>query len=232
MSGTLTWKSALDQGRTAVLFTLSLTLVQSYYPSVNSSSVGVTELPLPGKFEFGESPSLKVVGIYGDYIIASGSILHRYHDYSSENSVVEYEYCCRGNSLTNNQGTLYASDSGFYSIRYSSCLYAMLNIEYASKRNLPYHLHFPSSQVVSECGCGPSTNHLPHPPHPPTSHTHTLTSPTAILLHGCASKRPSPCLLTRKHGRLSLITRWITSGYGDIVHYRSCDLGSCSCDPR
>ena len=104
VSGTLTWKSS-DQGRAAVLFSLTLTLDHTYYPNITASSVGVANISLPGSFQYGTT-DLRVIGLYGDYVIASGSVLHRFHDYDDAFSYAEYEYCCRGESLVNTQGTM------------------------------------------------------------------------------------------------------------------------------
>ncbi len=108
-SGSLMWRSAKDDfGRAAVLFTLTLTLHTSHYPHINATSVGVANISLPGTFELGTgSDFLRVVAFFDDYFIATGEILHRYHDYADSFSLAEYEYCCRGDSLLNNEGTMY-----------------------------------------------------------------------------------------------------------------------------
>ncbi len=111
IGGTLTWRSATDEfGRAAVLFTLTLTLLTSYYPHINATSVGVVNISLPGSFELGtDNDYLRVVAFCDNYFIATGEILHHYHDYADSFSLAEYEFCCRGESLLNNQGTMYVS---------------------------------------------------------------------------------------------------------------------------
>lgn len=117
ISGSLSWESALENGRTAARLLLTLTLDRSYYPDINSTHVGVATIPIPGVLKFGDgsnadqSDRLEVVAVdeSSGYIVAIATILHQYpaaHHYGNP-WMAEFEYCCRRRTLLNNQLTRY-----------------------------------------------------------------------------------------------------------------------------
>ena len=117
MSGTLTWKVEPESGRTAVRLTLTLTLLTSHYPNITSpQQVGVATIPIPGTLHFGDGETadqsdymdVLFVDISRGYFVASATVLHLYpsaHLYGNP-WLSKYQYCCRGNSLINNKGTM------------------------------------------------------------------------------------------------------------------------------
>ena len=119
ISGSLSWQSALENGRTAAQLTLTLTLQRSYYPDINSTHVRVASIPIPGVLNFGDgsmvdqSDLMEVVTVNeaSEYIVAMATVLHQYpsaHHYGNP-WLAEFEYCCRKRSLVNNQLTRYVS---------------------------------------------------------------------------------------------------------------------------
>ena len=115
LSGSLSWRSVSEYGRTAARLTLTLTLLHSSTP--NASVGGVTSLP--GTLAFGdgtfasedlEETELKVLAVDAEsgYVVAEGSIVHVYPSANRYGNPwwAELRYCCRGKSLLNNRGTM------------------------------------------------------------------------------------------------------------------------------
>jgi subtilisin-like proprotein convertase family protein len=113
LTGSLTWVKVDGESRTTARLLLTLTLSHSQYPEASEGdSVHVSG----AQVEFGDGETggdtllpMQVMSVQSGegYILVSTSLLHTYPTASSDGQPWEavFEYCCRGQTLRNNQET-------------------------------------------------------------------------------------------------------------------------------
>ena len=92
LGGVLTWARDVSVGRTAVVFTLTLSLDHYYYPNVSVASI----IPLPGLLHYGDNSELDDAVMMMVLMISCVSLcLKTLLLGCCGNPII---HCCRGNS--------------------------------------------------------------------------------------------------------------------------------------